>query len=193
MSSQLRAAGVTVAGVVASLLFGALAWMAYAAARPSPGMVEGFLVLTVMVGVVTASAILTRRKPAPGQDGGAFGVVATWSLLALVTALLVPGMGYLFGWPALVGALWLTAKPSKRLTVVAWFTAVAAAAFVVMTPAIDTFFQLAQPRPGNTDSQLIPFAGLSTALAYLVAALVAAAWPSGREPQPASPRIESAE
>jgi hypothetical protein len=191
MLSLLRAGGVTVAGLVASMLFGALVWMAYATARPSPRMVEGYLVLTVMVGLVATWAISIRRKPPPVPDGGAFGVVATWSLLALATGLLVPGMGYLFGWPALAGALWLTARPSKRLTAVAWFSAIAASAFVVMTPAIDTLFQLAQPRPGNTDSQLIPFAGLSTALAFLVAALVAAAWPSGRAPQPVSDRMES--
>ncbi len=193
LSSLLRGAGVTIAGLFGSLLFGALAWMAYAAARPSPGMVESYLVLAVMVGLVTTMATLGRRRLAR-QDGGAFAVVATWWLLALATGFLVPGMSYLFGWPSLAGALWLTMEPSNRLPVAAtWFAAVTGAAFVVTAPAIDTFFQFAQPRPGNTDSQLIPLAGISTALAFLVAALVAAAWPPGRRSDVASPRIESAE
>lgn len=46
---------------------------------------------------------------------------------------------------------------------------------IVIVPAVDLFFQLSQPRPGNTDSELTPVVGVAVLLALLAGHLVAAA------------------
>lgn len=63
-----------------------------------------------------------------------------------------PGIGCLFVWPALLWALLAWWPRSGR-----WGEMGAAAiTLVLLVPAIDVFFQMAQPRPGNPNSQLLP-------------------------------------
>jgi hypothetical protein len=48
----------------------------------------------------------------------------------------------------------------------------AGAAVLLMAPAIDIFFQFAQPRPGNPDSQILFIVAVPIGLFALVAELV---------------------
>lgn len=67
-------------------------------------------------------------------------------------------MSYLFVWPALVGGvtlLWQTWPAANRRWQPILSVPVVGTALVLLVPAIDTFYQLAQPRPGNPDSEIL--------------------------------------
>ncbi|MBT8213594.1 MAG: hypothetical protein KJP12_00085, partial [Acidimicrobiia bacterium] len=71
-----------------------------------------------------------------------------------------------------------TAAPLTR------FTLLAIPTIVLLTPAIDTFFLFAQPRPGNTDSELTAAVFIPLMLALLIVALLSAGFrhPTGGVP-----------
>jgi len=99
-----------------------------------------------------------------------------WLILAMVVTLLVPPAGYVFLWPmvaATVAMVWAnrerTASPVSRL---ARLAIVAAPSFLLLVPAVDFLFQLVQPRPGNTDSQLLDFAALVAIVVMLMIELI---------------------
>jgi hypothetical protein len=97
-------------------------------------------------------------------------------VLAVFTCTLIPGVSYLFVLPALLGSL--VALVRRRV----WaLPAVSLVSLVVAVPIVDILFQLAQPRPGNPDSEMIPVAGAAAAIAFLVIGLISATWP---EPGP---------
>ena len=91
-----------------------------------------------------------------------------------MTSILAPGTSYLFSLPALfVVAFWLGLPAERREWVgELLFGAVVGVALIVNVPAVDIFFQMAQPRPGNPDSQLLPVAGIAVGLGFLVYSLV---------------------
>jgi hypothetical protein len=162
-----RGVGVALWAFFAAAVIGALMWMLVATIRTTPVVWESYLYLVVLL-TVTGGLwwLLTRRTP---PDAALFGVVSVWLLLALIASLLIPGASYLFTWPALIGALVMLARPYDAY----WPTIVVSlVALTVTVPTIDFIFQMAQPRPGNPDSQLIPIAGLVTALAILLIALI---------------------
>ncbi len=136
-----------------------LVWFPLAGARSTMGVVEGYLYLAgltlLIVGIVLGAA--RRFLAAAGAAPETIGVVAMWSVFGLLTAGAAPGLGYLFGWPALAGAVFAVAgarrSPSGRERF-AGLVVVGSITLVLLTPAIDTFFQLAQPRPGNPDSEI---------------------------------------
>ena len=107
-------------------------------------------------------------------------VVSIWVLLALITGVLVPGIAYLFGWPALAGSIALLWRPGSPSSHPRWSLAllvlVTAPSLVLLVPPIDTFFQLALPRPGNPDSDLVEAIAVALLLAVLVVGLVATRW-----------------
>jgi hypothetical protein len=174
--SVARGVAVTVAGLVAAVVFGSLAWMGFAAAWPAPGLVHSYIGLAGMLAVVGSAVVWVRRRFEGTKWAGlGVGIVLTWWACGLALATTVPGMSYLFVWPSLVAAAYLAVGQDARAVAaqrLAWSIAVAGVALVVMVPAIDTFFVFAQPRPGNTGSQLLPLAGVSAGLAWLVAVLV---------------------
>ncbi|MEW6059708.1 MAG: hypothetical protein AB1551_06155 [Actinomycetota bacterium] len=59
-------------------------------------------------------------------------------------------------------------KPSGGYRPTIWFGAVAAPTILLLVPCIDTFFQMAQPRPGNPDSEVFVVISIAAALASLV-------------------------
>ena len=120
-------------------------------------------------------AHLTRRRLGTSPD--ALGVVAVWWFVALLVSLIAPGTSYLFVWPSLAGGLALLCRPSRSSQtywdVVCW-ALVSVTTLVVLVPAIDFFFQFAQPRPGNPDSQMLAIIAIPTMLVSLVVELLRA-------------------
>jgi Peptidase family M28 len=159
--------GAALGAFFAGAVIGALMWMLVATIRTTPLVWESYLYLVALL-TVTGGLwwILARRTP---PDAALFGVVSVWLLLALIVSVLIPGASYLFTWPALIGALVMLARPYGAI----WPTIVVSLVTLAVTvPTIDFIFQMAQPRPGNPDSQLIPIAGLVTAVAILLIALI---------------------
>jgi hypothetical protein len=166
-----KGVGIALGAFVTALFAGALIWMLITTVRTTPGIWESYLYLALLLTVTGGLWRLLAGRIEP--DTALFGVVGVWLLLALTTSLLAPGTSYLFTWPALVGSLFVLAKslaPVWSLLVVSLIT------LTVTVPIIDFLFQMAQPRPGNPDSQLIPVAGLVAALAVLVIALIDSMW-----------------
>jgi hypothetical protein len=102
--------------------------------------------------------------------------VGLWTLLAVVTAATLPGFSYLFGWPALAGVGGLLWRPCRRASAILRFSLIAAATLVLMAPAVDVFFSLAQPRPGNPDSEVTAVMIVPLVLVVLVASLLTSGW-----------------
>jgi hypothetical protein len=124
------------------------------------GIVESYLYLAGFVilatGIGAAIARLTSRRIGEGAD--ALGGVIVWWMLSLFTALNAAGMSYLFALPALAGGLallWRSPDSTRPWRSLARWTLVSLSTLVVLVPAIDFFYQLAQPRPGNPGSQIL--------------------------------------
>jgi len=81
----------------------------------------------------------------------------------------------LFVWPTLVGCVMLLwpALPAARggWAFVRW-ALLSVTTVVVLTPAIDIFYQFAQPRPGNPDSQILALIAIPVLLLALVVELL---------------------
>ncbi len=154
-ASALRGAGLTCAVAAATAVVLTVLWMVVTAWRDTMGLTESNAHLVVLVGLGAVPALwsVTGRRPViPPLD--AIGVVGTWWALGALTALSAPGVSYLFALPALVAALVLLvlARTPRGWLVVASGTVLVTLALVV--PAIDVFYQFAQPRPGNPGSEV---------------------------------------
>jgi hypothetical protein len=131
----------------------------------------GLALLTAGIGV--AMARLLKRRIGAGAD--ALGVVILWWSLGLLTAITVPGMSYLFAWPALAGGVALLLplnKASAKWGGLACWAVVSAAILIPLVPAIDFFYQFVQPRPGNPDSQVLVLIAIPILLVSLVIELL---------------------
>jgi hypothetical protein len=164
---------VLLAGSVASALAVFATWWALTSIRITPGIWESYLYLALLV--VLAAVVLSFVGGALAGPFGdaelATGIVAVWVVLGVVTTIVLPGFSYLFIWPALGGVVALAGSSSGRLRDWLWLV-VAAPAVVLVIPALDAFFQMAQPRPGNPDSSLTVTVTLVGFLAALLIGLV---------------------
>jgi hypothetical protein len=172
-----------------SAVLGALVWAGIAAARPMLSVVEAYVALAGLLLMAAGTAALSRRLPLLSPRPEPFAVTGIWLTLAAVTALAAPELGYFFAWTALAAAGVLLAGTWRPVGGSRWaglvgFAAVATTAVVLLVPPIDTFFQLAQPRPGNPDSQLVPFVAIPVALATLVLELSRAFRADDGQPSP---------
>lgn len=164
--SMLARTGWVLTGAVIGSAVATLAWMGIVAARPTMGSVEAYLFMALLVGAgVGVRVLVSRRSTGPDDVSG---VVVAWALVTVGLAVWVPGASYLFAWPALVaaGALLVWPHPSRyghvaRLAMVSVVTA------IVLVPAVDLFLAMAQPRPGNPDSELTEAFALVALLAIL--------------------------
>jgi hypothetical protein len=173
-----------IAALLLVVLLSALAvtavWTVLATQRATMGVGESYLYLAGLVGITVgigaAVSRLVERRTSSRAD--AAGVVGVWWLLALLTSATAPGFSYLFVWPALGGALallWTSspstihARPWRELAI---FALVAGTALILLVPAVDSFYQLAQPRPGNSDSEILPLVSIPVALIALVVELI---------------------
>jgi hypothetical protein len=168
-----RGSLVLVVGSLAAALGVFIAWWGITAIRSTPGLWESYLYLVLMCGLAAlvlafVGGALTGRF---GDSELATGIVGVWVLLGTATTIGLPGFSYLFIWPALGGLVALAGSSSGRFGGRLW-PVVAAPAVVLAIPALDAFFQMAQPRPGNPDSDLTAAVALIGLLAALIVGLV---------------------
>ena len=141
-----------------------------------PSVAAAILVAAVLLAAVAAAVYAGYRRLARrvGDLQMEAAGIATWWLFALLASLLLPGTGYLFAWPALAATLATGIGLHRGFAILGWWGRlgvlglVAVPTVVLVIPALDTFYQLGQPRPGNVDSQvldMVAFAGLLAALA----------------------------
>lgn len=169
-----RGVAVILTGAVAAGVVGFVAWWGLTSIRTTPGVWEAFAYLAVIVALSGAAlsfaggAVAGRRADAEL----AWGIVLVWVALAVATAFALPGLGYLFVWPGLAGVGALGWRLRRSAANWLWIV-VGAPAVVLAVPALEVFFQMAQPRPGNPDSDLTASVVVVSLLAALVMALVA--------------------
>lgn len=171
----LRSSGATLLTIIVAVVATTGIWMALASWQTAMGFAESYVylagLLMLTVGITAVVARFLRRRIPAGPD--ALGVTLVWWALGLLLAILAPGMSYLFTWPALAGGLMLLWSPSTsgRYRLVRW-AVMTFVVLVLLVPAIDIFYQLAQPRPGNPDSQILPFVGIPILLVALAVELL---------------------
>ena len=177
----LRSVVTTVVMMIGAAVAGVGIWTVLAGQRSTMGVVEsylylaGLLVLTSGIGI--AVALVTRRQI--GEVSDATGVVIVWWALGMLTSMFAPGMSYLFIWPSLVGGvilLWRTSPFANRQWQHILSVPVVGTALILLVPAIDTFYQLAQPRPGNPDSEIPSIIAIPVVLLVLVVELFRVFW-----------------
>jgi hypothetical protein len=162
-----KAFALTLAGFLGAAVAGAVGWMLITAIRTTPGILESYGYLAALLAATGGlwHVLALRRDPKAMLAA----VVGVWTVLALCGSPLVPGVSYLFTWPAIVGSLAVLAWPvGSRWSV----PSVSLVSLVVCVPILDFLFQMAQPRPGNPDSEMIPLAGGVTAIAFLLIGLI---------------------
>ena len=184
-------AGATLVTALLAAVVGALVWTVLAPRRDTMSVLESYLYLIGLMTLTGGICAASRRWIThPSEPVGAVGA---WWVLALVSTAATPGIAYLFLWPALAGSmatLWWSVRdvgPSGRVVGTA---AVAATSLILVVPAIDIFYQFAQPRPGNPDSQLLWMVAVPVFLAALSVQLVFAL--SRETTQPLAPETRSA-
>ena len=72
-------------------------------------------VLMVVAGVVTAVAVVRRATRRHGREATIAGIAVGVWVLTVLTAVLVPGSGYLFVWPLLALIAVTLWRPSGRI------------------------------------------------------------------------------
>jgi hypothetical protein len=156
-------------------------WTLLAGWRDTMGIFESYLylasLLALTAGIVIVMARLTKRKI--GSQPDAIGVVIIWWVFGLLTTITAPGISYIFVWPSLAGSLTLLIKSSQateHLKQIVGFVLVVSTALVLVVPAIDFFYQFAQPRPGNLDSQILFVIAIPVMLFTMVFELIRAFW-----------------
>jgi hypothetical protein len=184
--SLLRALGLnTVVGVLAAIV-GTIVWLAIVAVRSTPGVAESYLYLSGLLALAALIAARFQRKNS--HQVYDLGIIAAWVSLGMLTSFAMPGFSYIFVWPALaacVGLLWDPGDSATQRNL--RFGLVAAPTLLLATPAIDVFFLLAQPHPGDADSQLSSVVAIALLLGLLVIGLLRTAWPGyGSAPESAT-------
>lgn len=162
-------------------------WTVVAGQRGTMGIAESYLylagLLVLTAGIGLAVAWVTRRQI--GEEPDATGVVIVWWALGMLTALVAPGMSYLFIWPSLVGGvilLWRISPIVNRRWEPIVSVPVLGTALVLIVPAIDTFYQFAQHRPGNPDSEILSLIAIPIVLLALVVELFRVFWVCPKPP-----------
>lgn len=156
----LRSLSATLVTALASSAVAVGIWTLLAGWRNTMGIAEGTLYLVGLIalaaGIGTGLARVFKRRVGTGPD--ALGVALCCWVLGLLTTLMAPGISPLFVWPALAAGVVVVARSpgsSGRWTHLVSWVVVSGTALVLSIPAIDAFFQLAQPRPGNPDSEIL--------------------------------------
>jgi len=182
LSSVFVGVGVVLLAIVAATVAASAVWRLLVAVRQQPGLLESYSYLFGLIALAVGLflVILKLFEYRVRHIDVAAGTVIVWAGLGLATGLWLPGASYLFIWPALIGVLALSLDrhrqdPARTSTVwVGVLIALAVPTLILFTPAVDFFFQMAQSRPGNPDSQVTELVAVSIFLSVLVAALVSA-------------------
>lgn len=179
VGSLARGAGVAVLATLFATIVATAAWLLVTVLRANPSVLEGYFYLLCLLGGGAALGIWLGNRLSGPEPAGTFGFALVWVVLALLAAFAAPGFSYLFTIPALTGAIALNWDPgTSNAAAVARFALVAAPAVVLLTPAVDFFFQMGQPRPGNPDSSIPAVAAVALLLAFLAGGLLAGVWRS---------------
>lgn len=135
-------------------------WTAIGRSRPSMGIAESYAYLGAFAGLCALLeglvSRLFRRHVTAGHD--LLGTLLVWWMLGLAGTLLAPGTSYLFIWPSLAGGLVLLLRRGRGFSCLRRAVGegvLAGITLLLVVPAIDFFYQLAQPRPGNPDSEVL--------------------------------------
>ena len=187
--------GLVLLGALGALVVATVVWVGLVNLRSDMGVVEGYAYLAALVGLTGGAWYLVERRSAiNGSDAGG-GLLITWLVLAVVAGAFLPAFGYLLVWPAIaagIGEL-LAARNRGFASRLASVIVVALVTFVVLVPAVDTFFQLASPRPGNPDSDLTFTIVVPLFLSFLAVGLIAArVSEAGRLSTPTRPDVIAA-
>lgn len=178
-SAKRLGAGVALAltASLAAVAITTVVWIGIVALRSGMGVLESYAWLLVLVAGLTGSWYLIWRRALSWKVDLLTAIALLWGLLALLSGFGLPSMSYLFVWPAIVGGVMMVAggAPPVRFAIIAIPTA------VLLIPAIDSFFLLAAPRPGNPGSELPATIAVSLLLVILAVGLVhAASQPAAR-------------
>ena len=145
--------------------------------RREAGLWAGALFLLVL-GV--SKGVLAIRRDRSGDADFVGGSLLWWWVLCVSTAVLLPGWSCLFLWP-LVFAIAGSGLAQLGGTISTGAVRREAAAMMVvsvliavLTPVVVDFFHLAQPRPGNPESQMIPLVVIPALMISLSLGLVGA-------------------
>ena len=177
IAGVIRSGGVSLLAPLVGAAAGTFLWMVIAAVRSTPGVVESYLYLAVLLGVgVFVARWLDDRIGHSNTSTRRLGRVSVWVALALLTGLTSAGFSYLFVWPAIAAVVGLRWRPTGGRWGLACFVLIAVPALLLMTPAIDFLFLFAQPRPGNPGSQILPAVVVPLLLALLVIDLLGNGW-----------------
>lgn len=160
----------TLGGMLVAALVGTLTWMGVTTVRPEMRALEGYGWLVLLVGVAAVVSWLADRR----REDGVTGVLLVWAGLAAVSAIPLPGFATFFAIPAIVACAAALSAEYEGGTVhqAVRVVGVSIVTAMMVVPALDTFFLLATPRPGNPDSELASVVILPVALAFLIIELI---------------------
>ena len=175
--SLARSSGIALLLSLVATFVATLVWLLIVAIRPTPSVFEAYAYFIVSFGIGASLAFwLNSRAPINRRVAGP-GFLVWWVALGLLTAFAAPGFSPLFALPALAGAIaynWRTRREDWGAVV--RFAFVAAPTVVLLTPAIDFFFQFGQPRPGNPDSSIPSVAAVAFLLATMAGGFLLSVW-----------------
>lgn len=167
--------GAVLLAAFVSVVTATLLWFGLVSLRPEMSMIEGYVCLAALVGLIGGAWYLTQRRSVLRGKDAAGGVLIVWFVLTLLVGALLPTFGYLFVWPAIaVGVAEIVMARSNSV----WLrfgsvVVVALTTSVVLVPAVDIFFLLSSPRPGNPDSEMPVTIVLPLVLSFLAIGLIA--------------------
>jgi hypothetical protein len=177
--------GATLGAVAAATLAGIVVWTVLATARPDMDVPESYAYLAGLSAMTAGVAVALGRLAGRRAHADPVGVLAVWWILALFTSIGAPGFSYLFAWPVMAAGLVLAWRAWHPEQVRSWseaagFALVGVITLALLVPPIDTFFQLAQPRPGNPDSEMPAIVAVVAILTVLAIELIRTCWPRAR-------------
>ncbi len=162
----------------------ALVWGIVAGLRPSMDVLESYVYLISLI-LLTGGAwsiVWWRRTRICLPDNLVAGTAIVWLVFSALTSVWLPGTSYLFVWTALAASVELMTRGiqlKRNWLRPVGLALVATPMLVLMVPAVDLFFQMSMPRPGNTDSEITAVVGGATLLGFLVIALLVGVWKRG--------------
>ena len=172
-----RGTGVALLVTLALTIMLTLAWILVTVVRPTPIVAESYVYLFCLVGFGVVLARWMHGTAIVERYSGGYGFVVLWVGLGLLTAFLSPGFSPLFALPALAAATAVNWDPGGRnAQVLLRFGLIAVPTVVLITPAVDFFFQMGQPRPGNPDSSIPAVAAVAFLLLALAGGLLWSGW-----------------
>ncbi|MGB9359605.1 MAG: M20/M25/M40 family metallo-hydrolase [Acidimicrobiia bacterium] len=183
-----RSGGLACLLVLVGALIGTLAWILVTTVRSSPTVRESYLSLIGVVSLGSGFAFWLNRVIPTRWQVDRCGFVLVWVGLGLLTAFVAPGFSPLFTLPALAAVIAINWRPGDSdVASLLRFGLVAMPTVVLLVPAVDFFFQMGQPRPGNPDSSIPSAAGVGFLLALFAIGLIWMVWPTS----PHSERVSS--